>query len=128
MDLRTISILLILTGALMGLSLWSHHSIKTSAQELLGHVTELEETITQNHWENSQKKLDQIEVIWSKTKKIWTKQLKHEDSDEIELIIARLRQYIKTQELPSALAEVAALKVLVEYIPNSTALTLENIL
>lgn len=127
MDLKIIAFLLILTGAIVGLGIWSQNFIFTSAQELFAHFDQLEQAIAQEHWNSSLQKIDQITQIWSMTKKHWYYHLNHQEIDEIDLTITRLKQYIQIQELPSALAEVAALKLLIKHIPELTTLTLENI-
>lgn len=127
MDLKIIALLIALTGAIVGLSIWSHVFIEASAQELFDHFLELEQTIAQEKWDSSLQKIDQIAYIWSKTKKHWTFHLNHQEINNIDLALMRLQQFIQVQELPSALAEVAALKLMVQQLSQLSTLSLENI-
>ena len=112
---------------IVGFGIFAIVSINASASELSQHIDKLEENITRQKWQESQKNAGEISKLWSETKKAWLLFLDHQEIDSIDLSYAKLNKYVETKDWSAALAEVAALKLLVRHIPEISALNLSNI-
>ena len=101
--------------------------LDTSSKEMLSFVNSLEQKVAEENWPSTGEPLDKIDSFWRKTEKKWTMVLDHRETDEIELTLARLKSYIESQELGSALAELSALRFLLEHIPGKERFLLRNV-
>lgn len=125
--MRVIAFIIICLALIIGVGIYTTTSINSSVEELSYYIDRLEKNIAQENWEESSKDIGKLSKVWSKTKQNWLLFLDHQEIDNIDLTYTRLNKYVETEELPSALAEVAALKLLVQHIPNISALSLRNI-
>jgi predicted PurR-regulated permease PerM len=125
--MRVVAFIIICLALIIGVGFYTTALINTTAEELSHYIDRLEKNIVQENWEESTKDIGELSKAWSKTKENWLLFLDHQEIDNIDLTYTRLNKYVETKELPSALAEVAALKLLVQHIPNISALNLRNI-
>jgi flagellar motor component MotA len=125
--MKVVSFIVISLVLIIGFGIFTTTSINSSAEKLTHHIDILEENIAEEKWQESSQSSKEISRLWSETKKTWLLFLDHQEIDNIDLTYARLNKYIEAKDLPSALAEVAALKLLVKHIPDISALTLRNI-
>jgi len=125
--MKVVVFIIISLALIIGFGIVTTALINSSAEELTTYINNLEKHIAEEKWQESRQNIGEISKLWSKTKKNWLLFLDHQEIDNIDLTYARLNKYIEAQDLPSALAEVAALKLLVKHIPDISALTLRNI-
>lgn len=119
--------LVLALALLLGLGIWSSYAIAGSAQELTKYLNELETTLEEGDWRNSDSHMQPLLAKWSKTQQRWTLLLDHQEIDNIDLALARLHRFVQTRDLSAALAELAALQHLVRHIPELSKFTLQNI-
>jgi flagellar motor component MotA len=125
--MKVIAFIMISLALIIGVGFFTTASINSSAEELSQHIDSLEKNIAQEKWEESSQDIGELSQAWAKTKENWLLFLDHQEIDSIDLTYTRLSKYVETKDLPSALAEVAALKLLVQHIPNISALNIRNI-
>ena len=54
--------------------------------------------------------------------------LDHQEIDNIEFSLAKIKEYVASRDLPLALGQLSELKLMIEHIPRKEAVNLENIL
>lgn len=125
--MRTLVFTFVLLIGIIGLSWFTLSYLDNSAQEMLQLVDDLESIVKKENWSSTEAPLKSIVSLWKKVEKRWTIVLDHRETDEIELTLARLKSFVETQEQGSALAELSALRFLLEHIPGKEQLLLHNI-
>lgn len=125
--MRTLIFTLILLIGIVGLSWYTLSYLDNSSQEMLTLINNLENNIKSESWSDTEIPLKDIVSRWDKVEKSWTIVLDHRETDEIELTLARLKSFINSQEQGDALAELSALRFLLEHIPGKEKLLLRNI-
>ena len=125
--MRTVIFTSILLIGIIAFSWFTLSYLENTSREMLELVDSLENIITTEDWPAAKDPLTSINSLWGKIEKRWTIILDHSETDEIELTVARLKSYIKSKELGSSLAELSALKFLLQHIPGKHHLQLHNI-
>jgi len=113
---------------LFGTSFWVSSRINHTAEIIQVQLQQAELHLQSNQWEAAASAYNQAYVNWSKVRKWWAVFLNHNTLDNMEICYQRLQQFILTQEKALALAELNTLQILLENIPESEALRLNNIL
>lgn len=126
-NLKHVLIIIVVLALIIGFGYWTLQEVAQSSQVLLSLSLSLEESIKQNLWDEAENRFKKLDSAWQKTQSLWTVLLNHTEIDNIDLTLAKLEQYIKTQEQGLALAEISSLKLLIRHIPEKEKLTLENI-
>lgn len=126
-NLKHVLIIIVVLALIIGFGYWTLQEVAQSSEVLLSLSLSLEESIKQNLWDEAENRFKKLDSAWQKTKSLWTVLLNHTEIDNIDLTLAKLEQYIKTQEQGLALAEISSLKLLIRHIPEKEKLTLENI-
>ncbi|MDS1030713.1 DUF4363 family protein [Bacillota bacterium LX-D] len=125
--MKVVASLLLFTLCIVGFGVWSISYINNSAQDLTTRFDNLEQNIIQQNWSKADTETKKIAQLWSDTKSRWTLFLNHQEIDNIDLTYARLTKYVETQNRSLALAEISALKLLIEHIPGLQRFSLNNI-
>jgi len=96
--------------------------------ETLGNLlSRIEEEITHNRWEEAVKIQNQLNVQWSKYKKIWPMLIDHADVDKVTAYISELGVFITKKDEIMAASRLAVLKLLMQNIPEKEYVILQNI-
>lgn len=126
--MRTLIILTLILAAFLGLSTWGYYYIDGTARDMTGHINKSEQAAASNDWTTAQDEITQMFDKWQKTKSVWTLLVDHEEMDNIDTAVSRVKQALKTKDQVETRAGLAELKMFIEHIPEKEALTLENIL
>lgn len=113
---------------LIGLSFGSYRYINKTSQNMISQFDLVEKSIQDGRWETAKAQLQTAENTWDQTKYWWTILLNHQEIDNIDVSISRLKTYISSQGLALSLGEVSALKMYVDHISDTEAITVRNIL
>lgn len=113
---------------LIGLSFGSYRYINKTSQNMISQFDLVEQSIQDSRWETAKAQLQAAENTWDQTKYWWTILLNHQEIDNIDVSISRLKTYISSQGLALSLGEVSALKMYVDHISDTEAITVRNIL
>lgn len=125
--MRTILVIFILTAAIVAAGCLTLNLLADESAKLDNSLSELEKDIENMNWEAAEKGLKEFHNNWDRISKVWTMLIDHYEIDNIELAIAELDSYIKSQERPQALAQLSSVKALIRHIPVKEALSLSNL-
>ncbi len=84
--------------------------------------------VGEKQWDNAKEQLADFEAKWKKTKYIWSMLLDHFEIDNIDNSFTKSREYIRSEDFSSAIAELEALRQYVLHIPKREGFSLDNIL
>ncbi len=126
--MRIVVTLLIILAIVTGSGVWMVRALDKSADDLAGRIDRIEAQVRRENWDEAERTLEGVGARWAGMKKWWTITLDHKEIDNIDFAMARLREYIRTEDDELALGEAAALRGMIRHIPEKEAFTLENIL
>ncbi len=125
--MRTLPTIVIIVVLLLGGSLASYRYIETTTQAMGAQLETVEQSISTQKWEGTQKKMNTAQQRWDKTKTWWSVLLDHQEIDNIDISMKRLEKYIEKQDVSLSLGEVSTLKLIVNHIYDTEKFTLGNI-
>lgn len=125
--MRAVIIAIIITIAIVLGWYFSYSSVKEDTSHFISSLSELSQNIEARQWEEAENEFSDIEEKWNKIKSTWSVILDIKEIDEIELIMGRTKEYLKSQEHVLSLGEIEALRKLFNIIRENEALTLSNI-
>ncbi|MGE5328543.1 MAG: DUF4363 family protein [Deltaproteobacteria bacterium] len=102
--------------------------INKTSEAIDTELTRLDNEVRLNKWNSANKILNIMESSWNNTKNTWALLVDHQEIDNINLCISKMKEYIKGKDPVDALAEISSLKLLFEHIPQKDSLTWTNIL
>lgn len=102
--------------------------LSSSAGKLQKNIDAASEAVSSKQWPEAGKYLDEFGHKWETTKFSWAILLDHFEIDNIDNSYTKSIKYIESEDYPSALAELEALKHYIEHIPIKERFSLENIL
>jgi len=107
-------------------SFFVYSYIQDTAIELSKTIDEIQALITEDHWEDAQKKFTQFNKQWEPNAKLWMTIIGHEEIDNIEHSIIESSIYIREKSKES-LVELSLLQYYLEHIYQKEKLKLHNI-
>ena len=125
--MRLLSILAVILALIIGMSACFNHSLQTSSDDLTRQIQLVSSTIRQQDWETAVKHSDNLEKLWEQKAKWWPVFLDHQEMDNIEFSLARVKEYVTSQDDALSLGQLSELKLMIEHIPRKEAVNLENI-
>lgn len=117
-----------LTAVIIISSVYVHHLLNKDALRLGKSVDGIIAGAQSGDWDKASESLDEVGSIWAGVKATWAALIDHQEIDNIDETMSRLRMFVKAEETSSSMAEAAALKGYISHIPARESLTLENIL
>ncbi len=126
--MKIVIVMLVIILAFFAMSIYGHIQMKNTAEQLSKKLDRIEDRIEKEDWTLGQEYMDELKASWSRVKRKWTITLDHEEIDNIDVTVARIDQFIKTREKPSAMAEIAVLRLYILHIPEKEAFRLSNLL
>jgi len=125
--MRTIATIAAALVLLAGISIVSSTVIHSAAQNLNNHLTQVENSIQNQKWEQALAGLKVTQARWNETKNLLTILLDHHETDTIEISMKRLAEYIRLRAAADSMAEVTTLQTLIQHITDKEDLTLTNV-
>ena len=126
--MRVLAPLVVMLALLIALGLWTNHSLETTARELAREIDSISAEIEQDRWDKAVKKTIQLEKLWDQKARWWPIFLEHQEMDNIEFSLARVKEYVASQNRSLSQGQLSELKLMIEHIPEKEAVTLKNIL
>lgn len=102
--------------------------INKSCENLLANAKVLDKSIKGESWNQGTEEVKNLKEQWETTKKGWQLFLEHYEMDAIDIALSRLEEYIKIENKPLALGEMAELKLLISHVKDKESFKLVNIL
>ena len=125
--MRLLTTLAVILALVIGMGAWFNHSLQTSSDDLTGQIKLLSSTIRQQDWETAVEHSENLEKLWEQKAKWWPVFLDHQEMDNIEFSLARVKEYVTSQDDALSLGQLSELKLMIEHIPRKEAVNLENI-
>lgn len=91
-------------------------------------LARLDSEVRTNKWIPASQVLEIMENKWKGMKSTWELLIDHQEIDNIDLSVSKMKEYVKGKDRVNALAEISSLKLLFEHIPKKDSLSLTNIL
>lgn len=119
---------LALFAVLIGFGTFAYYYIDHTANELVSKASLVEQQGNKENWPHAEKAFSSLDSAWIKASTKWTVLVDHQELDNINISLAKIREYIKAKDIPGFKSEVAELKLLLKHIPEKEALNLKNVL
>jgi len=107
---------------------FSYYYLDSSAKNLLAEAEITEKHVQTGQWDQARERFGRFQKSWETTAKKWTVLIDHQELDEINVSMAKIREFIITENGPELMAELAELKLLLKHIPEKEALNIKNVL
>ncbi|MCG8499732.1 MAG: DUF4363 family protein [Firmicutes bacterium] len=121
--LSIVLLIVIITG-----SLYFIRVINTTMETMLSKIESLEHAVKTADWQSAETQMNEIQETWGKNEQWMTTLVNHGEIDEIKMRFAKLSQYIRFKEAPLFMAEVTAVKLLIQNIAATEKVNLSNFL
>ena len=125
--MRLLTTLAVILALIIGMSAWFNHSLQTSSDDLTRQIQLVSSTIRQQDWETAVKHSEKLEKLWEQKAKWWPVFLDHQEMDNIEFSLARVKEYVTSKDDALSLGQLSELKLMIEHIPRKEAVNLTNI-
>ena len=126
--MRLLTTLAVILALIIGMSAWFNHSLQTSSDDLTRQIQLVSSTIRQQDCETAVKHSEKLEKLWEQKAKWWPVFLDHQEMDNIEFSLARVKEYVTSQDDALSLGQLSELNLMIEHIPRKEAVNFENIL
>jgi len=113
---------------LIGSTLWVADRIDSTSSAVLDNLDQIELLVASDQWDEASLKIQQTYDHWTKLHDWWSIFLNHGILNNIEISYKRLSQYVKYKEKSHSMAELNTLIFLLQEVPKSETLKLNNIL
>lgn len=122
-----IIILVILVFLFVSSYLMSDYIIKSS-KIVDSELIKLDSVVRSKDWNAASYNLVSTENKWKDIKDKWALLVDHQEIDNIDLSMSKMKEFVKGRNLTDSLAEISSLKLLFEHIPKRDSLSWVNIL
>ena len=122
--LITLSIFMIL---FIIFSAYIQNQILLTATNIQEQLPQISEAINAENWQIAEEHVISLQKYWNEIQDYWDLIIVHREIEDVELLFSRLLSYIKSQEKPSALAELAALDVYFSHIYRNHMFNIQNV-
>ncbi|GAB6157255.1 DUF4363 family protein [Desulfotomaculum varum] len=126
--MRLLAALSIMIVLLVVMGLWINHSITEAAHELSSHVQLISREVKQSDWQQANKQIDELEQKWRQIGSWWPAVLDHQEIDNIEFSLAKVKEYLAAGDRVHSLAQLSELNLMILHLPEKESLQLKNIL
>jgi len=126
--MRLMVTIITLSVIILGLGFWSNYSLQASSDELTKQINIISTDIKNGKWQAAKNHNEELQRTWDKKAKWWPVFLDHQEMDNIEFSLARVQEYVASNNKSLSLGQLSELKLMVKHIPEKEALNIENIL
>lgn len=124
---KVIGTIIVLTLLIIGISIYAQKHLKNDSLLLKKEIEKIEESCKTEKWEQAAANLENTGSTWSNIKGRWSSLVDHQEIDNIDITLSRLKMLVYAKDTASALSEAAALKKYVAHIPAKEKLSIDNI-
>lgn len=125
--MRVIVFVVILNIFIFGFSFYSDYYLDKSSIVMSDTLGTIEKSLQDDNWEIARKNMKNFEEKWEDSLFMWSLVADHSEIDNIEISIAHIKSYLKTEDFAEVNAEIASLFRYIQHIPDNEKLTLRNI-
>ncbi|MCL6610795.1 MAG: DUF4363 family protein [Peptococcaceae bacterium] len=125
--MRLLVALLVVFLAVVALGFWTNRLLQASTADLLEHIDKISADVKKENWEDALAKTSGLEKAWNKKAGWWPALLDHQEMDNIEFALSRVREYIAARNAALSRGELAELRLMIKHIPEKEAVSVKNI-
>lgn len=107
---------------------YMQQQILKTASEMREKISDISREINDENWKAAKDSVKSLHKWWNDIQDTWDIFIVHHEIETVEILLARLLSYIKSEEKPSALAELAALDMQFSHIYRNEMFNLQNVL
>ena len=126
--MRLLISIIIILATIIGAGFWTNYALQVSTEKLTRQIDQVSRAIQQEDWATAVSQTAQLEKTWEQEARWWPVVLDHQEMDNIEFSLAKVKEYVPGQNPALALGQLSEVRLMVEHIPEKEAITLENIL
>ena len=126
--MRLLISLIIVLASVVGLSFWINDSLQSSTEHLTKQIDMVMVEIQDGRWETAVRHTADIEKYWTKSARWWPIFLDHQEMDNIEFSLAKVKAYVNSHNPALSLGQLEELSLMLKHIPEKEALNIKNIL
>lgn len=126
--MRLFGSLLVMVILLVGGGLWINHSLAVAAEELSHNVRQITEEVQKSDWHQANQHVKELEKDWNRIGSWWPVVLDHQEIDNIEFSLAKVKEYIASKNTVLSLGQLSELKLMILHLPEKEEINLKNIL
>lgn len=112
---------------IIGGGTYLEYSILKTTDHLSHQLDLIQEGIINNQWSDAIILCGDVEKKWSEKQEFWSPFIHNHDLDVVANQFARLKAFIKAEEVGSSLAEISSIKLQLVQLHHQEVLTLKNI-
>ena len=121
----TISITIIIT--IFILDLYTQNYTKTTISKTTQKLSELQQEISKNNFEQIEEKLNDTEKEWKEAHNNLAYYIEHDELEKVDTALVTMKSYIDSQDYTSASSELQKSIFVLEHIQKKNSFSLENI-
>ena len=121
----TISITIIIT--IFILDLYTQNYTKTTISKTTQKLSELQQEISKNNFEQIEEKLNDTEKEWKEVHNNLAYYIEHDELEKVDTALVTMKSYIDSQDYTSASSELQKSIFVLEHIQKKNSFSLENI-
>lgn len=126
--MRLLTALLIIFAGIVALGIWSNRQLEASTGDLLKNIDDIAQYVEHKDWAQAGVQTAGLEKTWRKKAGWWPVLLDHQEMDNIEFSLARIKEYVAYKDAALSRGQLSELREMVSHIPEKEAVTLKNIL
>ncbi|MTI81033.1 MAG: DUF4363 family protein [Firmicutes bacterium] len=126
--MRLLSVLTVLLVIMVLVGVWTNHTINITAEDFSQDIDQIVKAAETNNWDAAIKKTKALDKKWHSEASWWPVLLDHQEIDNIEFTLARVKEYITQKNTDLSLGHLSELKLMIQHIPEKEAVNLKNIL
>ena len=126
--MKQLAISMVILGLIAGLGIWTNNLLQKSAQHLASHIDSVVTEINDDRWAEALNHTEELEKSWRDQVSLWPIILDHQEIDNIEFSLAKVKEYVANKDKSLSLGQLSELRLMIEHIPAKEAVTLKNIL
>jgi len=127
-SVKIIGSLVILTALIIALSVFSQNMLYNDSVSIGNAIEEIRNCARAGEWDKAISLLDQVVTEWERKKVIWSSLIDHQEIDNIDSSLSRLKPLLETRDASSALSEASVLHNYIQHIPEREKLSIDNLL
>lgn len=125
--MRLLVSIFVIVLMILGAGFWTNHALQETTRDLTAQVDRITQEIKGERWDQAIQQTKDLEKTWKEEAKWWPALLDHQEMDNIEFSLAKVKEYVASRDYPLALGQLSELKLMIEHIPRKESVKIENI-
>ena len=105
----------------------TQNNTNKSVEEMSKHLDILKQQIENKNWDESNKKMEEIEKIWKEKNEIMAYYIEHNELEKVQTEIAKTKADVESKEAAMAAESISNCNFILEHIKDKNALKIVNI-